>query len=171
MDYRKTLGNATELYKRLKTAKRVSEAVSRNMVSTTFLGDDEKIRELDRLARHLGEILSDTISWKENEWVLWSGYNALVPATKEAAIRQLLGEQQACREMEEAIQGLSLMLKLLRITDNLKPQKIARAFSASLIAMNEIDREAVLTKLGGLQRGMQQAQARITNVLKALGST
>ena len=151
-----------------KDVQRSFEACERAARSGVLTGDDEATIMADAVARHFDELLRDVLRWDENKWIAQTSYNSLNPASHAPAIAELRRDRDRIAQLADAFVGLAALLKVKRVSDLIDVKKLAKAWVPSLIAINEIHRQDVITRYNSLAERSRAAVVRLDTVLKAI---
>ena len=144
------------------------EAAGRAAQTGLLTGDDEATIMADAIARNFEQLFRECARWDETSWIAQTGYNAFNPATYAPAVAALKQDRGRFLVLRDAFTGLAQLLQVKRISDNIDVKRIAKAWAPSLIALDEIHRQDVISRLQRLARTTEQITARLDNVLKAV---
>ena len=151
-----------------KDVQRSFEACERAARSGLLTGDDEATIMADAIARHFQELFRACARWDENNWVEQTNYNAFDSSTYAPAITTLKSDRERFRRLREAFVGMAQLFKVKRISDRIDVKKIAKVWVPSLIMIDEIHRQDVISRFEVLATTMDTMALRLDNVLKAI---
>jgi hypothetical protein len=167
-DMKKVYDQIKTVRKAGKDVQRSFEAAERAARSGLLTGDDEATIMADAIARHFQELFRECSRWDETKWIEQTTYNSLNPATHAPAIAELKQDRERFRGLREGFIGLAQLLQIKRISDNIDVKRIAKLWAPSLLAINEIHRQDVISHFEGLARTSEQMVKRLDNVLAAV---
>ena len=167
-ELKKVYDQINSLRKAGKDVQRSFDACERAARSGLLTGDDEATIMADAVARHFHDMFAECARWDETKWVEQTNYNAFNPSTYATAIAALKSDRERFSHLREAFIGMAQLLQVKRISDNIDVKKIAKAWAPSLIVLNEIHRQEVISRFQGLAASMEKMAARLDNVIKAI---
>jgi hypothetical protein len=167
-DLKKVFDQINLLRKAGRDVQRSFEAAERAARTGLLTGDDEATIMADAIARHFQELFRECARWDETKWVEATSYNAFDPSTYAPAVAAVKNDRQRFLNLREGFTGMAQLLQIKRISDNIDVKKLAKAWVPSLIAINEIHRQDVISRFNGLAATMDTMAAKLDNVLKAI---
>ena len=167
-DLKKLYDQIGALRKAGKDVQRSFDACERAARTGLLTGDDDATIMADAIARHFQELFRECARWDETKWVEQTNYNAFNPSTYASAIAELKKDHERFRGLRDGFVGLAQLLQVKRISDNLDVKKIAKAWAPSLIALNEIHRQDVISRFQALAATTELIAGRLGNALKAI---